>query len=110
MKNKLPFPDLDAADRNWIQFNAPGDWHDLHGSLASDLMDCPEFELTGFPYQVWEVVGYRSNSKPVAILRANQSSLEGALKYMKQGRVLVYNQQADSHNNKRKLKSYFGDE
>lgn len=96
MKPALNFPDLDAADQNWIQFNAPGDWYDMRGSLANDLLECSEFELTGFPYQVWEVIGYRSNSRPIAILRANQTALSGALKYMKQGRVLVYNRQADN--------------
>lgn len=92
---KTNFPDLNAADRNWIQFNGPGDWHNMCGPLANDLLECSEFELTAFPYQVWEVVGYRSNSNPVAILRANQSTLKGALNYMSQGRVLVYNRQAD---------------
>lgn len=88
-------PDLDAADHNWIQFKEPGEYDAHHGSLATDLLDARGFECTGFPFQVWEITGYDYNSKPVAILRANQNRLENALQYMSAKKVLVYNRKAD---------------
>jgi len=91
-----PQADLDAADANWIQFTAPGEYHSHKGALAANLIGAREFECTGFPFQVWEIVTHDHNGNPCAILRANQSKLTGALRYMNENRVLVYNQQADA--------------
>lgn len=92
---KHHYPDLDAADRNWIQFSSPGNYKDHCGANAGLLMGSDDFECTKFPFQVWELSGYRPDGSPVAILRANQSTLEGALKYMQAERILVYNAEAD---------------
>lgn len=97
MLNKAlaPYPDLDAADRNWVQFESAGNYHSHFGPLAGILLDSRDFELSPFAYQVWEIGGWRTDGTPSMILRANQSTLEGALGYMTKHRILVYNREAD---------------
>lgn len=89
------FTDLDAADRNWIQFQSPGNYHSHFGTLASVLMESRDFSATAFPFSVWEIVGSHADGTPAAILRANQSTLESALRYMQPLRILVYNREAE---------------
>jgi hypothetical protein len=90
-----PYPDLDAADRNWIQYSCIGNYHAHHGALAGALLDAHDFEPTLFPFQVWAIAGWRTDGTPSAVLLANQSTLEGALRYMREHRILVYNRGAD---------------
>ena len=94
---KAIHPDLDAADSNWIQFSESGEYESSHGMQASCLMESPDFALTPFAYSVWEITGMSVvTERPVAILRANQSTLESALSYMTEGRILVLNKQHES--------------
>ena len=67
------------------------------GSLANKLQDSPDFEITSFTFSVWEITNdfydWKTDCcKHVSILRANQSTLSGALKFMKENCVLVHNQ------------------
>ncbi len=88
-------PDLDAADSNWIDFTKPCHYRDHHGAIAAELLGARGFECTGFPFQVWVIIAHDVNGNSVAVLRANQSTLAGALQYMAPNRVLVYNREAD---------------
>jgi hypothetical protein len=87
----IEHPDLDAADANWVQFKKEGEYEQHHGQFAAELLGAREFECTRFPFQVWEISAHDKDGKAVAILRSNQSSLEGALRYMEENRILVYN-------------------
>lgn len=93
---KTEYPDLDAAERNWLQLDENGHFHSGNGANAFRLMDSHDFKVTPAVYAIWELTGDSRifDDSPVAILRANQSTLECALTYMKEGRVLVYNKAA----------------
>ncbi len=92
---KTEHPDLDSADSNWIDFEKPEHYRAHHGPLASELIGARGFSCTLFPFQVWEIVTHDKDGLAVAILRANQMTLEGALKYMEGERVMVYNRFAE---------------
>lgn len=86
--------DIALAEKNYVQCNG-GFVEKWNGSLADKLQNSPDFEITPHPFEVWEVTtdfhDWRTDcNKPVAILRAAQSSLAGALKYMGENRVLVW--------------------
>ncbi len=99
--------DILAAETNWIEHSvrpdngkagyvqsaASAQWH---GPLARKLLDSPDYSATPSPYSVWELTGdyydwQTDCALPVAILRANQSTLECALRYMGENKVLVWN-------------------
>lgn len=87
--------DIDLADRAWLQVETDGSitWN---GGLATKLKNSPDFEVCKCPFSVWEITGdtydWRTDGEQfVAILRANQSTLECALQYMAENRVLVHN-------------------
>lgn len=90
--------DITCAESNWIQFGTDWRLQAWAGPLARKLMDSQDFEITPFTYSVWEVTGdchplYRNPDATsfACILRANQSTLAGALRYMTKDRVLVWN-------------------
>ena len=86
------FCDIQRAEKNHLVLNN-GKLKIAWGHLAERLYFSSEFQKTSCAFSVWELNENR------AILRANQSSLENALRYMTtDNRVLVWNEEIpESH-------------
>jgi len=105
---KTTHKDIDNAEANWIQHAGNQTLNDRahviwHGNEANKLLNSPDFNYLPFVYSVWEVTNdtydnQTDASKFACIHRANQSTLQGALKYMtSDNRVLVENMHPCSH-------------
>lgn len=88
--------DIEQAENSHIEMEN-GNAVSRVGHNCSKLLNSSDFFLTDFTFSVWEVTSdtrdWRTCGENFAcILRANQSTLEGALKYMTgSNRVLVHN-------------------
>ena len=87
--------DINFAENNWIEID--GDNRNWNGGYADKLLNSSDFTVNPCSYSVWEVTNSTYDNRTDAvnfasILRANQSTLAGALKYMtSDNRVLIYN-------------------
>jgi len=86
--------DIDQAEQNYIEWNR-GRMREWRGALAGKLLNSKDFIPAKLAYQVWEVLPdtydwATDGQNHAAILRANQSSLSGALSYMGENKVLVW--------------------
>lgn len=88
--------DITQAEQNHIEM-VNGNAVSRKGPLCHRLLNSSDFHLTDFPYAVWEVTNdtrdWRTCGENFACIhRANQSTLEAALRYMTgDNRVLVWN-------------------
>lgn len=88
--------DIEIAEGSYIEMEN-GNVVDRNGHFTHKLLNSSDFHLTQFPYAVWEVTNdtldWRTcGENSACIHRANQSTLEGALRYMTSERhVLVWN-------------------
>ncbi len=79
--------DLDHADANNVSINSRGEPVRWKGDLASNLIHSIDFKVSPFAFSVWRV------EESACTLIANQSTLEGALRYMaSKEMVLVHNE------------------